>query len=72
MTKMKLGYYLVRESDEKYFFISKNPNEDSLSKVASKALSDNNYKYWIDKCIGFDFNENPCWLNIDCSNSFGV
>lgn len=70
MVKVKIGYYLVRVSDGKYFYISKETNVDALDKVAKKVLTDNNYKYWIDYCCGVDFNDNPCWLNVNCESRF--
>jgi hypothetical protein len=64
------GYYLVRESDDKHFFISKSICVESLEKIADEVLSDNNFDYWIDKSLGEDIDSNPAWVNVDFTDKF--
>lgn|SRR5574343_752232 len=60
------GYWLVRESDCKRFFISEYVSLYELEKVAEKHLNDKTgYEYWIDYCLGLDVNKVPAWSNID-------
>ena len=64
------GYYLVRESDGKRFFISKVVCVKSLEEVASKVLTDKDFDYWIDRSTGEDVYGNPCWVNLDFTDGF--
>lgn len=65
------GYYLVRESDSKRFFISKVVDLLALEQTASEALSDaSGWGYWIDRSLGKDVNGSPAWVNVDQSARF--
>ena len=61
-----LGYYLVRESDGKRFFISKVVDVIALEKVANKVLNEKvGYNYWIDRSMGKAVDGKPAWVNVD-------
>lgn len=66
-----LGYYLVRQSDGKRFFISKVVDVVALEEVASANLNKaTGYEYWVDRSIGKDIQGNAAWMNQDFSERF--
>lgn len=64
------GYYLVRESDGKRFFVSEVIFLAALEAVCEEVLSENDYQYWVDRSLGADVDGNPAWLNLDVSEWF--
>ena len=64
------GYYLVRESDNARFFISKVVDRQALDDVCSAVLTEENYEYWIDRSSGADIDGNPLWCNLDFTDRF--
>ena len=65
------GYYLVRKSDSKRFFISKVVDVLALEEIASKVLSEAcGWDYWIDRSIGKDINGRAAWMNQDFTDRF--
>lgn len=67
----KPGFYLVRESDARRFFVSRNVSQKALERTAGLTLSNaNGWEYWIDRCLGLDVDGNVAWLNLDCTDSF--
>jgi hypothetical protein len=65
------GYYLVRKSDDKRFFISKVIDVVMLEKVAEKVLNENTgYDYWIDRSLGKAVDGKAAWMNVDFTNRF--
>ena len=65
------GYYLVRESDSKRFFISKEVDVLALEKIASKVLSEaSGWDYWIDFSLGKDITGRAAWMNQDFTERF--
>ncbi len=65
------GFYLVRESDSKRFFISKVVDLQAFAKVCSNVLSNaSGWGYWIDKSLGTDADGKPAWVNVDQSGRF--
>ena len=65
------GFYLVRDSDQKRFFISKVVDVLALEEIAQKALNSSvGYDYWIDKSLGKDREGKPAWVNVDHSERF--
>lgn len=68
---IRIGFWLVRDSDSKRFYISKNVSEQSLNKVCDKVLSDKlGWGYWIDYCMGVDVKGVVAWSNIDHTDRF--
>lgn len=68
---VKPGFYLVRESDEKRFFVSRKVCNRALERTAGLALSKaQGWEYWIDRCLGLDVDGKVAWLNLDCTDSF--
>lgn len=71
MQQSDVGYWLVRQSDSKRFFISTLVDVPALEKVADRVLSDEHgYGYWIDFCYGLDVNRNVAWMNLDLTDRF--
>ena len=65
------GYWLVRESDNKRFFIDEKINLKSWADTCRKALSNKTgYGYWIDYSDGLDINGITAWCNIDYTACF--
>lgn len=65
------GYYLVRKSDSKRFFISKVVDVLALEKIASKVLSEaSGWDYWIDRSLGKDITGRAAWMNLDFTELF--
>lgn len=64
------GYYLVRESDDARFFISKVVDKQALDDVCSAVLTDEDFQYWIDRSSGADVYGNPSWCNLDFTDRF--
>ena len=65
------GYYLVRESDNKRFFISKVVDVVMLEQLCNKVLSNKTgYGYWIDRSLGKAVDGKPAWVNTDHSYKF--
>jgi hypothetical protein len=66
-----IGYYLVRESDSKRFFISKIVDVRALEKIASEVLSEaSGYGYWVDRSMGKAVDGSPAWMNRDFTDRF--
>lgn len=67
---MKAGFYMVLESGDMHF-ISSGVSVYCLESVANKYLNEqNNWKYWIAYCYGFDVKGNIAWANCDQSDRF--
>lgn len=67
------GYYLVRESDKKRFFISTYIDIYAFESLAEDVLSDETgYEYWIDYSYGEDVKGNPAWDNLDHQDKFFI
>lgn len=67
------GYYLVRESDKKRFFISTYIDSYAFESLAEDVLSDETgYEYWIDYSYGKDVKGNPAWDNLDHQDKFFI
>ena len=64
------GYYLVRESDNARFFISKVVDRKALDAVCSAVLTEEDFEYWIDRSSGADIDGNPLWCNLDFTDRF--
>ena len=66
------GYYLVRASDGKRFFISREIDVDALGKVAEEVLTYWDYDYWIDRLLEpiWLVDGNKAWVNVDYTDSF--
>lgn len=64
------GYWLVRKSDQQRFYISENVSEWKLNQVCNRVLSDTDFDYWVDYCLGPDVFGNPAWINLDQTDRF--
>ena len=68
---LAVGYYLVRQSDSKRFFISTVVDLPAFEKVCSEALSDaSGWDYYVEKSFGPDVNGDPAWSNLDYTDRF--
>lgn len=65
------GYWLVRESDSRRFFISDHVSTRALDRVCNATLSEAmGWGYWIDYCLGLDVDGRPAWTNVDLTDHF--
>ena len=68
---LAVGYYLVRQSDSKRFFISTVVDLPAFEKICSEALSDaSGWDYYVEKSFGPDVNGDPAWSNLDYTDRF--
>ena len=65
---MKTGYYLI--NNDEYHYISKSVSVSALERVANRVLSDDNFDYWIDYCLGLDVKGNSAFTNLDHTDKF--
>lgn len=65
------GYYLVRESDGKRFFISKVVDIYAMNEICQHVLSDETgWTYSVARSFGKDSNGDPMWSSIDHTTRF--
>lgn len=65
------GYWLVRVSDRRRFFISETVSERALNRIATSVLSDKaGWDYWVDYCLGLDVHGRTAWINLDQTDRF--
>jgi hypothetical protein len=59
---LKLGYYLIRQSDQSMYYVSADINPAALERVCDRVLNDRHgYDYTVRRFCGLDIDGREWW-----------